>query len=267
MHHIRYGLLVVALLLPSGLAQTARLILATTTSTYQSGLLDLLLPPFEAHSGFDVDVIAVGTGAALELGRRGDADVLLAHAPDAEMALVEAGYAVARTYLMYNDFVLVGPTDDPAGIAGAASAAESLARIAQAEAIFISRGDNSGTHIKEFALWSAAGMTPGWGRYLEIGQGMRQALFAADEQRGYTLTDRGTFLAVRDRLELTILFAGDPLLVNPYHVLAVNPNVHPHVNHVGALALIAWLSSPEANSLINGFTVGGEQLFFTAPLD
>ncbi|MBS3967529.1 MAG: substrate-binding domain-containing protein [Truepera sp.] len=268
MHQIRYGLLVMALLLlSSGLAQTTRLILATTTSTYQSGLLDVLLPPFEAHFGFDVDVIAVGTGAALELGRGGDADVLLAHAPAAEMALVEAGYAVERTYLMYNDFVLVGPVADPAGIAGAASAAEALARIAQVGATFISRGDNSGTHIKELELWTAAGITPGWGRYLEIGQGMRQALFVADEQRAYTLTDRGTYLAVRDRLELTILFEGDPLLFNPYHVMAVNPQVHPHVNHAGAMALIAWLSSPEAKSLIDGFTASGEPLFFTTPLD
>lgn len=267
MHRICYGLLVMALLLSSGLAQTTRLILATTTSTYQSGLLEVLIPPFEAYSGFDVEVIAVGTGAALALGRAGDADVLLAHAPAAEMELVEAGYAVERTYLMYNDFVLVGPTDDPAGIAAAASAAEALRRVAQAEATFISRGDNSGTHIKELELWTAAGMTPGWGRYLEIGQGMRQALFAANEQLAYTLTDRGTYLAVREQLELAILFEGDPLLANPYHVMAVNPQVHPHVNHPGAMALIAWLSGPEAIALIDGFTVGGEQLFFTTPLD
>lgn len=252
------------MLLPAGEAQRARLLLATTTSTDNSGLLAAVLPRFTATYGIDVDVVAVGSGAALELARRGDADVLLVHAPAAELALLAEGYAVNRRYLMSNTFLVVGPAEDPAGVAGAGSAAEALSRIAQAGATFVSRGDNSGTHLKELELWAAAGIAPSWPRYLEIGQGMEQALFIADEQQGYTLTDSGTYLALMARLELAILFDADPLLANPYHLMAVNPTVYPSVNFAGAMALIAWLTGPEGQALIDGFTVGGRQLFFSA---
>ncbi len=241
-----------------------RLILATTTSTENSGLLEVLIPPFEAAFGIQVDVVAVGSGAALALGRNGDADVLLVHAPEAEIELVNAGYAVNRRYVMYNDFIIVGPGNDPANIRNAESVDDAFRRLAAAGASFISRGDDSGTHKKELELWESSQITPDWPRYQEIGQGMEAALVMASEQRSYTLSDRGTFLAAQDKLELEILFAGDDSLFNPYHVMAVNPTQYPESNYFGAMAFIAYLTSPATQGLIADFKVNKQNLFFPA---
>lgn len=254
-------LLLLALGLGLAFAQD-RLILATTTSTENSGLLDFILPDFENHFNLSVDVVAVGTGAALELGANGNADVLLVHAPEDEEKLVESLAAVNRRYLMYNDFVVVGPTSDPAGIASSANMMEALHKIADSQGLFISRGDDSGTHKKELSLWAEAGITPDWEGYQEVGQGMGNTLTIANEQLAYTLTDRGTYLAMKDNLELPILFAGDEALFNPYHVMAVNPDLYPHVNYIGAMTFIAYLTSPETQAKIAEFTVAGESLFF-----
>ncbi|MDZ7703930.1 MAG: substrate-binding domain-containing protein [Trueperaceae bacterium] len=257
--------LTVAVLFSFAFAQDdTRLVLATTTSTENSGLLTALLPGFTEAFGYEVDVIAVGTGAALQLGRNGDADVLLVHAPDAELALVTTGAAVNRRYVMYNDFVIVGPDSDPADVANADSATDALTRIAASGATFISRGDSSGTHQKELLLWARAPTDPTWPRYQEVGQGMEAALIIADEQLGYTLTDRGTYLATRDRLELTVLFQNDPALFNPYHVMATNPANYPDINYYGAMSLIAYLTAPSTQAAIGDFTVSGEVLFFPA---
>lgn len=238
-----------------------RLRLATTTSTEHSGLLAVLNPAFEKEHGVQVDVIAVGTGKALKLGENGDVDVVLVHAPEAERAFVEAGHGVARRPVMHNDFVIVGPPEDPAGVRRAASAAKALARIAAAGATFISRGDDSGTHQKERALWSAAGIEPRGGWYLAVGQGMGAVLQIAGDKRAYALTDRGTWLVYRGRFELPILLEGDPALYNPYHVIAVNPERHPHVAYDLAKKYIDFLVGPEGQRLIGQFRVGGERLF------
>ena len=241
-----------------------RLILATTTSTYDSGLLDYLLPAFEEETGIKVDVVAVGTGQALEMGHNGDADVLLVHAPDQEEAFVGMGYGVDREPVMYNDFVIVGPEEDPATIAGMADAAGAFARIATAKAPFISRGDNSGTHMKERRIWLEAGITPEGDWYISAGQGMGAVLTMAEELGAYTLTDRGTYLSrLSERYSLPILVEGDPLLFNPYHVIAVNPAVHPDVNYEAAKRFIEWLTSPEIQERIGAFThaATGQPLF------
>lgn len=240
------------------------LLLATTTSTYDSGLLDYLLPDFEARTGIRVRVVAVGTGQALELGRNGDADLLLVHAPDQEEAFVGMGYGVDREPVMYNDFVIVGPEEDPAGIAGMESAPLALARIAATESPFISRGDNSGTHVKERRIWLEAGIVPQGDWYISAGQGMGLTLTMAEELKGYTLSDRGTYLARRaDGLDLEILVEGDPLLRNPYHVIAVNPQRHPRVHYEAARRFIDWLTSLETQERIAAFTdpLSGQPLF------
>jgi tungstate transport system substrate-binding protein len=241
-------------------AQT-RLRLATTTSTEQSGLLGVLLPPFEKRSGIKVDVIAVGSGKALRLAQNGDVDVVLSHAPTLEEAFVAAGHGVNGRNVMYNDFVLVGPRSDPAAVAEAKSAAEALRRIAAARATFISRGDESGTHQKEKALWVAATVNAAGEWYLAAGQGMAPVLLMANERRAYTLSDRATYLAYRQRGDLKILFQGDPALSNPYTVIAVNPARHPHVKYAEAMRLIAWLTSVEGQRHIGSFERDGEVLF------
>ncbi|MGC8837929.1 MAG: substrate-binding domain-containing protein [Anaerolineae bacterium] len=239
-------------------------ILATTTSTQDSGLLDVLVPAFEARTGYRVKVIAVGTGAALAMGARGDADVLLVHAPAAEMELVRSGDAVDRRLVMHNDFVLVGPVDDPAGVQGASSAADALRRIAQAQALFVSRGDGSGTHKMELALWEEAGVTPKGAWYQETGQGMGATLKIASEKGAYTLTDRATYLTMRGSLGLALLLEGDARLRNVYHVMVVNPEKHPTVNAAGATAFADYLTSPEAQKAIGEFGKDrfGQPLFF-----
>ncbi len=241
------------------------LILATTTSTENSGLLDELVPRFEEASVVNVKVVAVGSGAALALGEQGDADVLLVHSPTAEQAFVDAGYGVERTRVMFNEFVLVGPPEDPAGIAAASTAAEALAAIANAGASFVSRGDDSGTHARELALWAEAGLEvprdAGW--YAESGQGMGFTLTFAAQTEAYTLSDRATWLAVSDPEELAALVEGDPLLRNIYHVIIVNPDRHGGLNTEAARAFRAFLLEPATQALISSFGVAehGEPLF------
>ena len=235
--------------------------LATTTSTENSGLLEYLLPAFERATGYHVHVIAVGTGKALRMGRDGDVDVVLVHAPAAEAEFVAAGHGLRRHPVMHNDFLIVGPRDDPAHVRGLTDAAEALRRIAAARAPFVSRGDDSGTHKKERALWRAAGVQPKGRWYREAGQGMGRVLQMASELDAYTLTDRGTWLALRDGLALQPLVAGDERLYNPYGIIAVNPARHPGVNLAGARALIHWLTGQDGQRRIAAYRLHGEPLF------
>jgi tungstate transport system substrate-binding protein len=243
-------------------APKERVKLATTTSTDNSGLLEYLLPVFTSESGFPVDVIAVGTGAALKLGETGDADVLLVHAKAQEEAFVASGFGLQRLDVMYNDFVILGPPSDPANIAAAGSGAEAVARIAASGADFISRGDNSGTHIKELDLWKAAGITPEGRWYKEAGQGMGAVITISNDVEGYTLSDRGTWISMRNKADLTLLFEGDSGLFNPYGIIAVNHELHQHINSEGAEALVRWITSPKGQELIASFTLDGDQLFY-----
>ena len=235
--------------------------LATTTSTENSGLLGYLLPAFEKHSGMSVHVIAVGTGKALRIAQAGDVDVVMVHARPAEQRFVADGHGIDRREFMYNDFILVGPRADPARIAGILEVAAALPRIAASGSRFVSRGDESGTHKKELALWEMVGVKPGGDWYVESGSGMGKVLQMASELDAYTLTDRGTWLAYRGYLELAVMVEGDPPLFNPYGVIAVNPERHPYVNYSGATALIDWLASPEGQKMIARYTVDGQVLF------
>ncbi len=251
----------------SGTADTSgeekKLILATTTSTDDSGLLDFILPDFEDQYNTRVDVVAVGTGQALKLGEDGNADVLLVHARAREDAFMEAGHGVRREDVMYNDFVIVGPGADPAGIKGMTNASESFAQVASTEAAFVSRGDDSGTHTKEKAIWSAAGIEPSGDWYISAGQGMGAVITMANEQQAYTLSDRATYLARSlEGLELVILVEGDPILFNPYGVMAVNPDKGDHIQLALANQFVDWLVSVETQEKIA--TYGMEQ--FGAPL-
>ena len=231
--------------------------LATTTSTYDTGLLDHLIPRFEKETGLTVKTVAVGTGQALELGRRGEADVLLVHAPAKEQAFIEGGHGRNRRPVMHNDFVIVGPREDPAEIRGGRDAAAALTTLSSARAIWISRGDRSGTHTKETELWRAAGVEPAGAWYVETGQGMGATLRIANERRGYTLSDRGTFIATA-KLELEIVVEGDSRLFNPYHVIEV---VGPNVNAEGAAALAGFFVEPRTQRAIRDFELKGRQLF------
>ncbi|MES9861258.1 MAG: substrate-binding domain-containing protein [Candidatus Thiodiazotropha sp. LLP2] len=235
--------------------------LATTTSTDNSGLLNSLLPEFQADTGYNVHVIAVGTGKALRLGRDGDVDLVLVHARAAEDEFVSQGHGEKRYGVMYNDFVVVGPKEDPAGIANAKDVTSALRLLAAHNATFVSRGDDSGTHKKELGLWKKAGVTPTGQWYREAGQGMGKVLQIAAEMNAYTLTDRGTWLAYEKKSPLKIGFEGDPLLFNPYGIIAVNPNKYPDTNHKGAQALIDWLISAEGQERINNFRIGDNRLF------
>ncbi len=249
-----------------------RLVLATTTSTENSGLLEAILPDFEARYGATVEVIAVGTGQAIQLGENGDADVILVHARSREDAFVEAGFGVNRQDVMYNDFIIVGPAADPAGIRGMTDVVAALTKIAETQSLFISRGDDSGTHTKEQSLWQASQVPlveaasiqsadktyvrPEGEWYLSVGQGMGATLTVANEQQAYTLSDRATFLArTLEGIDLEILVEGDSRLFNPYGVIAVNPAMHPNVNADGAMAFIEWLTSLETQQLISQFGV------------
>ncbi len=236
--------------------------MATTTSTENSGLFAVIQPVFEADLGIRVHVIAVGTGKALELGRRGDVDVVLVHARPAEIAFVAAGHGVARHEIMYNDFIIVGPAADPAGVRGLTDAAQALQKIAAANALFISRGDDSGTHKKELAIWKDTGRQPQGDWYRQVGQGMGKTLQIAGELQGYTLVDRGTWLAYSDNSPLELLVSGGEELKNPYGIIAVNPERFPDVNAVDAARLIDWFESEAAHELIAGYRVNGEQLFY-----
>lgn len=264
---------------PTG-QQVGRLVLATTTSTQDSGLLDVILPDFNTRYGADVEVIAVGTGQALELGKNGDADVVLVHARKQEDAFVADGFGVNRQDVMYNDFIIVGPPSDPAGIKGMTDAGAAFNKIAAAQSPFISRGDNSGTHTKELSIWEASKLPlaevasivdsekkvkqPEGDWYQSVGQGMGAVLTIAGEQQAYTLSDRATYLARKQAgLGLEILVEGDSRLFNPYGVIAVNPEKHPAVNTAGAQAFIEWITSVETQKLISQFGVDkfGQSLF------
>jgi tungstate transport system substrate-binding protein len=236
--------------------------MATTTSTENSGLFTVIQPVFERQLGIKVHVIAVGTGKALELGRRGDVDVVLVHARAAEEAFVQAGYGDARHEIMYNDFVIVGPASDPAGVQGLHDAGKALQKIAAAGAPFVSRGDDSGTHKKEQILWQQAGVSPVGEWYRQAGQGMGKTLQIAAEMDAYTLVDRGTWLAYRAKSPLQLLVTGGAELRNPYGIIAVSAERYPKANHDGATRLIQWFESDEAHALIAGYRVDGEQLFY-----
>ncbi len=258
---MRWLLLMIALL-HGGVAGAGEVLrLATTTSTENSGLLRAILPDFEQRTGIRVHVIAVGTGKALRMGRDGDVDVVLVHARPAEERFVAEGYGVERHPVMHNDFVIVGPADDPAGVAMATDVTMALRRIAGHKVRFVSRGDDSGTHKKEMSLWRAAGLAPAGAWYLQAGQGMGKVLQMASEMQAYTMTDRGTWLAMRDKLDLKLLYAGDERLFNPYGIIAVDPRRHPDVNHDAAQRLIEWFTSAETRQRIADFRVGGEPLF------
>jgi len=259
---------------PTG-QEVGRLVLATTTSTDNSGLLNAILPDFESRYGAEVEVVAVGTGQAIQLGENGDADVILVHARAREDAFVEAGFGVNRQDVMYNDFVIVGPAADPAGVRGMTDVSAALTQIAESQSPFISRGDDSGTHIKEQGLWEAssaplqsgkeaAATRPEGEWYQLVGQGMGATLTVANEQQAYTLSDRATFLARNlEGIDLEILVEGDSRLFNPYGVIAVNPELHPTVNAEGATAFIDWLASVETQQLISQFGIDefGQPLF------
>jgi tungstate transport system substrate-binding protein len=245
-------------------AQRSPVILATTTSTQDSGLLDVLVPLFEKKSGYTVKTIAVGTGQALALGDRGEADVVLVHAPRLELPYLAKGNLINRRLVMHNDFILVGPAADTAGIRGVKKAADALRKIAEKEGMFVSRGDNSGTHTTERSLWKAAGIVPEGSWYVESGQGMGATLTIASEKGAYTLTDRATYLALQKRVRLAILLEGDAPLLNIYHVMEVNPARHPKVNAAGGRAFADFIVSPDAQGVIKSFGVEkyGAPLFF-----
>ncbi|HJV83852.1 MAG TPA: extracellular solute-binding protein [Noviherbaspirillum sp.] len=242
------------------MAQTLRL--STTTSTENSGLLGYLLPQFEKETNLKVKVIAVGTGKALELAKNGDVDVTLVHARPAEDKFMAAGYGVNRRDVMYNDFLLVGPQSDPAGIHGGKDVLQAMKTIDGKHAKFISRGDNSGTDQMEKAYWKQIGITPGGESYISAGVGMGQVLSMAGEMQAYTLTDRATYGAYRAKTGLAIMVEGDPKMFNPYGVIAVNPEKHKDVNYQGAMRFINWLTSPEGQKKIASFRVDGQQLFY-----
>ncbi len=246
-----------------------RLTVTTTTSTYDTGLLDELNAAFESRYGVTVDTVSQGTGAAIETGRNGDTDVVIVHARDHEDAFLESGYAINRRDLMVNDFVVLGEPDDPAGIAGGDDAAEALAAIAESASTFVSRGDRSGTHTKELELWAEAGVGDDefgeW--YRDIGQGMGEVLVQTGQTGGYTLSDRGSYLSMRTEIELDVqiegpIGGGPEQLSNPYGVVAINPAVHDSVNYDLAMAYIGFLTSTDGQERIEAYTVDGEQLFF-----
>ncbi len=240
------------------------IMLATTTSTDDSGLLDYFLPFFEAKYGYKVKVVSLGTGQALELARNGDADVVLVHAKDAELEMVAQGYFTDRRDVMYNDFVIVGPSSDPTAIKGLTDIKELLGIFAENKApfTFISRGDDSGTHKKEQSLWSEVGVSPQGSWYISSGSGMGSTLRMADEKEGYTLTDRGSYLSLRDKLDLIVIFEGDSRLFNQYGIMAVNQANYPHINYEGAKLLIDFFVSVEGQALVADFKPHGDTLFF-----
>ncbi len=236
--------------------------MSTTTSTENSGLLAVLNPVFEQQNNIRLDVIAVGTGKALKLGENGDVDVVFVHAPEAEMKFVADGFGVDRKAVMHNDFVILGPASDPAHIKGSSTAIEAMQKINSSKAMFISRGDDSGTHKKEKKLWQLAGIKPSGSEYMAVGQGMGAVLQIADEKQAYTLSDRGTFIAYQDKINLVVVFEGDKVLFNPYHIMAVNPEKHPHVQYELAKKYIDFVVSKQGQDIIANYKKGGQQLFY-----
>ncbi len=264
---VLWGMITFSFLLggTSGQAQQKAIILSTTTSTQDSGLLDVLIPIFERKTGYFVKTIAVGSGQAMAMGQKGEADVLLVHSPAAEKKFVAEGYGINRRIIMHNDFIIVGPAEDSAKIKGTKVASESLKKIASANSLFLSRGDNSGTHAKEKTIWKAAGINPeGEKWYQQTGLGMGQTLNVTAEKKGYTLADRGTYLALKKNLGLDILVEGDAILLNVYHVMEVNPAKWPKVNASGAKAFADFMVSKETQEIIKTFGVDkfGSPLFF-----
>jgi tungstate transport system substrate-binding protein len=268
MKKIIIGLLVTLFLLvscgtPATSPQNAELLLVSTTTTQDTGLLDVLLPAFTDQTGYSVELVAVGSGQALKMGEQGNADVILLHSPAAEKEFVANGYGIDRRLIMHNDFVIVGPPSDPAGIRGK-SPVDALTQVYNSNAIFVSRGDQSGTHIKELALWENAGLDPAdqdW--YLETGQGQGATLLVASEKGAYELVDRGTYLAYQQNLDLDILVEGDPFLLNVYHVITVNPEKWPGTNLEVAKAFADFITSPDGQTIIGEFGVKeyGQPLF------
>jgi tungstate transport system substrate-binding protein len=246
-------------------AAETRIRCASTTSTQNSGLFDYILPIFEKKTGIKIDVVAVGTGASIEIGKRGDADFVFVHAKELELKAVEEGFFVNRHDVMYNDFVIIGPTGDPAKIKGVKLATDAFKKIGEAGALFVSRGDKSGTHTKELSIWKKAGIEPtGQKWYLEVGQGMEKTQRIADEKHAYTLTDRGTWLATRDKdkLDMVIVLEGDPTLFNQYGVMAVNPEKFKTVKYKEAMEFVNWIISKEGQDTIASFKdKNGNQLF------
>jgi len=247
------------------------LALATTTSTYDTGLLDEINAAFHERFGTPVAANAQGTGAAIESARNGNADVILVHARSLEDEFMREGHGVNRRSLMFNDFVIVGPSDDPAGVADTEQATAAFEAIASAQAQFVSRGDDSGTHTKELAIWDQSGAEPGGEWYQELGSGMGDTLNNASESGSYTLADRGTFLSMQDNVDLEILLqgpieGGPELLANPYGIMAANPEVHSNVNYDLAMAYIGFFTSPEGQELVGDYTANGEQLFYPEAL-
>lgn len=244
-----------------GLSPNSRLRLATTSSVENTGLLQAILPPFEKRTGISVQVLAVGTGQALKLAANGDADAVLVHDREAEERFLAEGQGVNRRVVMVNDFVLVGPKDDPAKLRGLATATAAFRRLSEAQAPFVSRGDDSGTHKAEMRLWRATGAEPKGDWYVEAGQGMRQTLEMAFEKSAYCLTDRATFLAAAKQLELEVLVAGDPVFRNEYSIIPANPAKHPEAHYLESMTLVGWLTSREGQALIGAFQSGGQTLF------
>lgn len=237
--------------------------LATTTSTQDSGLLDVIIPDFEKENGYKVKVIAVGSGQAIEMGTKGDVDVLLVHSRAAEDKFVADGYGVDRKDVMHNDFIIIGPENDPAKIKGMTDSTKAMAAIAAAKATFVSRGDDSGTHKKELSVWEKAGIKPEGDWYKSVGKGMGDTFRMADEMKAYTLIDRGTYLALKDKYKLAILVEKDKPLLNPYGVIAVNPQKFSNVDYEGATAFINWITSERVQKLIGDYGKDkfGEALF------
>ncbi len=261
-HHCLCVLCACFLLMQTGHARAEQrtVLLATTTSVDNSGLIDYLRPVLEEETGFTYQVIAVGTGKALKMGQAGDVDVLLVHERNSEIAFLQAGYGVRRTPVMFNDFVVVGPKNDPAGISGEKSISDAMKSIAASNVLFVSRGDASGTHKKELELWRRVGAEPNGMWYREAGQGMGKTLQITDELQAYTLTDRGTWLFNQDKLDLKIVFEDTEALHNQYSVIAINPDLHP-INHDGAIALSDWMVSKKGQAMIDQYRISGRQLF------
>jgi len=261
------GLVVILIFFTAVCASAETVIIcASTTSIENSGLFGYILPMFEKKTGIKVKVVARGTGASIEMGKRGDADVVFVHAKELELKAVEEGYFVNRHDVMYNDFVIIGQPNDPEKIKGLKSASEAFRRIAETKNLFVSRGDKSGTHTKELAIWKKTGMDPKGSKwYLEVGQGMEKTQRIANEKRAYTLTDRGTWLANKDKdkLEMVIVLEGDPVLFNQYGVMAVNPDKHKHVKYREAMEFVNWIISKEGQQAIASFRDAlGNQLFY-----
>ena len=243
------------------LSESDRLRLATTTSTDNSGLLQVLHPAFEQKYNIKVDVISVGTGKALRLAENGDVDVIMVHAPAAEISFVETGYGIQRLPVMHNDFIIVGPPEDPAGLKQANSLEEAMQKLFDSKHGFVSRGDDSGTHKKEMRLWQAVDARPNDDWYMSVGQGMGVVLRIASDKKAYALTDRGTYLAFMEKLQLEIAFENDAALYNPYHVMIVNPEKHPHTQVDLAQKYVDFIRGPEGQELIRSFRVNGKVLF------